>query len=95
MVFMAIIIAIAAAAKVISAISNTAEIRQEMMHRRQAAGNEQGVDLARVGKTPGLFGFLGFFFGFFGFVGVFYPEERVFGVFQFQEYFKVHPDFNK
>jgi hypothetical protein len=38
-------------------------------------------------------GFLGFFwvfwffFGFFGFRFFFYPEERVFRVFQFQEYF--------
>ncbi len=51
------------------------------MHRRQAAGNEQGVDLARVGKKPVFFWvfwvFLGFL-GFFGFVGVFFTQNREF-----------------
>jgi hypothetical protein len=50
----------------------------------------------------GFLGFLGVFFGFFlGFCFFLFffvflyicPEERVFKVFQFQEYFKVHPDF--
>jgi hypothetical protein len=43
------------------------------------------------------FGFLVFwFFGFFWFFVFFLsicPEERVCRVFQFQEYFKLHPDF--
>jgi hypothetical protein len=47
-IFAAIIIA---AAMVISGIFNTAEIREEMKNRRETAGNEQGVDLARVGKN--------------------------------------------
>jgi hypothetical protein len=45
----------------------------------------------------GICGFFGFFgiFGFLVFFGFLYicPEERVFGVFQFQEYFEVHLDF--
>jgi hypothetical protein len=38
-------------------------------------------------------GFLGFFWGFLAFFLYICPEESVFRVFQFQEYFKVHPDF--
>jgi hypothetical protein len=33
------------------------------------------------------------FLGFFGFFLYICPEEGVFRVFQFQEFFKVHPDF--
>jgi hypothetical protein len=49
-IFAAIIIA-TAAEMVISGISNAAEIWQEMVHRRQAASNEQGVDLAVAGAA--------------------------------------------
>jgi hypothetical protein len=52
-----------------------------------------GLEKTRVKKKkPAQWGFLGFF-GYFCFFWGFCPEERVFRVFQFQEYFKVHPDF--
>jgi hypothetical protein len=54
----------------------------------------------RVGKNPSFFKnnptqwFFCFFFVFvFLFFSYICPVERVFRVFQFQEYFKVHPDF--
>jgi superfamily I DNA and/or RNA helicase len=59
------------------------------------------ADLPQAGleKKPGLkkktspVAFLGFL-GYLGFLVFLYicPEEKVFWVFQFQEYFKVHPD---
>ncbi len=48
-----------------------------------------GLQETRVKKKTSPVGF----FGFFGFFYIFAQKREFLGIFQFQEYFKVHPDF--
>ncbi len=55
------------------------------------AGLEKNPGFLKIKNQPS--GFFWFFLVFLGFFWFFHLEVRVFRVFQFQEYFKVHPDF--